>query len=53
MKSAATISSKGQITIPKRFRDKLGIKKSTLIEIETTADGFVAHVVRGRTLHQL
>jgi AbrB family looped-hinge helix DNA binding protein len=53
MRSATTITSKGQITIPQAVRVKLGLKKGTLLEIETTSYGFIARLVRGRTLHQL
>jgi antitoxin PrlF len=29
-----TVSEKGQITIPKRIRDKLGLKPGTLLDLE-------------------
>lgn len=35
----STISSKGQITVPKAVRDKLGLRPGTTVEFEPTADG--------------
>jgi antitoxin PrlF len=35
----STISSKGQITVPKSVRDKLGLRPGTRVEFELTADG--------------
>ena len=35
----STISSKGQITVPKAVRDKLGLRPGTRVEFELTAQG--------------
>jgi AbrB family looped-hinge helix DNA binding protein len=35
----STISSKGQITVPKAVRDKLGLRPGSRVEFELTADG--------------
>jgi AbrB family looped-hinge helix DNA binding protein len=35
----STISSKGQITVPKAVRDRLGLRPGTTVEFEPTADG--------------
>ena len=32
MRTTATVSSKGQLTIPKRFRDRLGIRAGAVVE---------------------
>jgi len=34
MKETVLLSSKGQVVIPKRIRESLGLKKGSLIEIE-------------------
>jgi antitoxin PrlF len=42
-KSMKTIvSEKGQITIPKPIRDKMGIHPGTVLEIETSEDKIIA-----------
>jgi AbrB family looped-hinge helix DNA binding protein len=33
------VTSKGQVTIPKKVRDHLGIKPGTAVRFEPTADG--------------
>ena len=38
----ATVSDKGEITIPKRVRDRLGIVPGTVLEIEYIGDKIVA-----------
>jgi len=38
---ATTVTSKGQVTIPKPVRDRLGIKAGTAVEFELAADGRV------------
>jgi AbrB family looped-hinge helix DNA binding protein len=35
----STISTKGQITVPKAVRDKLGLRPGTRVEFELTAEG--------------
>ena len=35
----STISAKGQITVPKAVRDKLGLRAGTRVEFELTAEG--------------
>lgn len=40
-----TVSEKGQVTIPKRLRDRLGLRPGTVIDFEENA----GHLV-GRTL---
>ncbi len=35
----STISSKGQITVPKAVRDRLGLKEGTTVEFELTGEG--------------
>lgn len=37
----AKVTSKGQITIPKELRDKIGIRTGSYIEIKETAAGYV------------
>jgi antitoxin PrlF len=39
--SQATVTSKGQITIPKEVRDELGIETGTKVVFVRTRDGFV------------
>jgi AbrB family looped-hinge helix DNA binding protein len=36
---ATTVTSKGQVTIPKEVRDSLGIKPGTQVVIEATGNG--------------
>jgi len=33
------IGERGQIVIPKQIRDKLGLERGTILEVETTGDG--------------
>jgi AbrB family looped-hinge helix DNA binding protein len=35
----STISSKGQITVPKDVRDRLGLRPGTIVEFELTEKG--------------
>ncbi|MFQ3318082.1 MAG: antitoxin PrlF [Natronomonas sp.] len=37
----ATVTSKGQVTIPKEIRDRLGIESGTEVEFEVQEDGSV------------
>lgn len=41
------VTEKGQVTIPKRIRDKLGIKPGSEVEFVESADGGVDLVVAG------
>jgi antitoxin PrlF len=38
---ATTVTSKGQVTIPKPVRDRLGIEPGSSVEFELAADGRV------------
>lgn len=38
----ATLSSKGQFTVPKPIRDRLAVKKGTKFEVVYTLNGFTA-----------
>jgi len=38
---ATTVTSKGQVTIPKRVRDRLAIRPGSRVEFELTPDGKV------------
>ncbi len=42
------VTSKGQVTIPKRVRDLLGIKPGTAVNFEPTQDGRIVIVAAGR-----
>jgi AbrB family looped-hinge helix DNA binding protein len=35
----STISSKGQVTVPKDVRDRLGLRTGTVVEFEVTETG--------------
>ena len=37
----SSISSKGQVTVPKPVRDRLGLRPGTVVEFELTAGGVV------------
>ena len=39
-----TLTKKGQVTIPKRVRDRLGLKPGSEVEFTLTDDGYVALV---------
>jgi AbrB family looped-hinge helix DNA binding protein len=41
---SATVTSKGQITIPKRVRDLLGLKPGSLIDFDRGEDGRIVLV---------
>lgn len=38
---STTVTTKGQVTIPKRIRDLLGISPGSIVEFELTAGGTV------------
>lgn len=42
MKTTATVSEKGQVTIPKRLRTKLGLAPGTVLEFEERHGKLVA-----------
>lgn len=41
MKFTTTTTSKGQLTIPKRVREKLGLEKGVKVDIYPIDDGFI------------
>jgi AbrB family looped-hinge helix DNA binding protein len=45
---SATVTSKGQITIPKRVRDLMGIKPGSQVDFERAEDGRVVLVKVGK-----
>ena len=45
---ASTVTSKGQVTIPKPVRDRLNIKPGSAVDFELTKDGRVVLVKAGR-----
>ena len=45
------ITTKGQVTIPKRLRDHLGLKPGSSVEFELAADGRVFLRTRQRVPH--
>ena len=44
----ATISEKGQVTIPKRLRDRLGLRPGQVLEFEEAAGTLVARKAQDR-----
>lgn len=42
------VTSKGQVTIPKEVRDRLGIKPGTAIDFQMTEDGRIVIAKAGR-----
>ena len=44
---STTVTSKGQVTIPKKVRDHLGIRPGTVVDFEPTPDGRVWLVKKG------
>jgi antitoxin PrlF len=49
---SATVTSKGQVTIPKRVRDLLGIEPGSKIDFERASDGRVTLVKAGKKSRQ-
>ena len=45
---AATVTAKGQVTIPKPVRDLLGIKPGSMVDFQRAPDGRVVLVKIGR-----
>lgn len=49
-----TVSEKGQITIPKRVRDSLGVRAGDVLELKEVDGSFVAtKITQGRTFRSL
>jgi antitoxin PrlF len=50
VRMAVTVTSKGQVTIPKRVRDRLGIKAGSKVDFELAEDGraFLRRIGKGR-----
>lgn len=46
---ATTVTSKGQVTIPKRVRDLLGIRPGSRVEFERAPDGRIVLVKSGKS----
>jgi AbrB family looped-hinge helix DNA binding protein len=44
---AATVTAKGQITIPKPVRDRLGVTPGSKVDFEMLKDGHIAIVKQG------
>ncbi len=44
---AATVTAKGQITIPKAVREALGVKPGSKVDFKPLADGQIAIVKQG------
>jgi antitoxin PrlF len=42
------LTSKGQVTIPKKVRDYLGIKTGAAVEFQSTGDGRIVIVAAGK-----
>ena len=45
---STTVTSKGQVTIPKPIRDRLGLKRGSAVNFELASDGRVVVVNAGR-----
>jgi antitoxin PrlF len=44
---STVVTTKGQVTIPKRVRDQLGIRPGTVVDFEPAEDGRVFLVKKG------
>ena len=53
MTTAATLTSKGQTTIPKEIRDSLGMKPGDRITFTLMPDGTVTMRVKGKSIMEL
>ena len=53
MTTAATLTSKGQTTIPKEIRDSLGMKPGDRISFTLMPDGTVVMRVKSKTIMNL
>lgn len=45
MRTVVKVTRRGQTTIPKEFREKLGIKEGDLLMVESTKEGLLFRVV--------
>ena len=46
----ATITSKGQVTIPKEIRDRFGLKKANRVRFEVEGERVILHFITGNFL---
>ena len=46
---ASRVTRKGQVTIPKRVRDYLGIEPGSMVDFDVTADGQIVLINRDAT----
>ena len=53
MTSVATLTSKGQTTIPKEIRDSLGMKSGDRMTFTLMPDGTVVMRLKGKSIMQL
>ena len=53
METTATLTSKGQTTIPKEIRDRLGMKQGDRMTFTLMADGTVLVRVKRKSLSEL
>jgi antitoxin PrlF len=44
---ASRVTRKGQVTIPKRVRDYLGIEPGSMVDFDVTADGQIVLIKQG------
>lgn len=51
--SRATLTSKGQLTVPKEVRERLGLKRGDRVEFEFDGDSVRLKVQRRRSLEEL
>lgn len=51
--SKVTLTSKGQLTLPKKVRDKLGLKTGDRLSFEVEGDSLRLTVERRRSLEEL
>lgn len=51
--SKATLTSKGQLTLPKKVRDKLGLKTGDRLSLEVEGDSLRLTVERRKSLEEL
>jgi AbrB family looped-hinge helix DNA binding protein len=51
--SRATLTSKGQITVPKDVRERLGLKSGDRVAFEFEGDSVRLRVEKGRSLEEL